>query len=63
PRWTCTKKSWVRVEVATTGHAGVGPRRVQTTPSAALLSAYPSHQDHVAPMVWTLLQPAHPRWK
>lgn len=43
------------------GHAGVGPRRVQTTPRAALLSGHPSHQHHVAPLVLTL-QPAHPSW-
>lgn len=41
--------------------AGVGPCRVQATPIAALLSAHLSHQHHVTPVVWTVLQPAHPR--
>lgn len=44
------------------GHTGVGPRRVQTTPRAALLSRHPSHQYHVAPLVLTL-EPAHPSWR
>lgn len=45
------------------GQAGVGPRCVQAPPSAALLSGHPSHQHHVAPLVLTLLQPAHPGWR
>lgn len=40
--------------------AGVGPRCVQTAPGTAFLSGHPSHQHHVAPLVLTLLQPAHP---
>lgn len=43
------------------GQAGVGPCCVQATPGTALLSGHPSHQHHVAPLVLTLLQPAHPR--
>lgn len=45
------------------GQAGVGPRCVQAAPGTALLSGHPSHQHHVAPLVLTLLQPAHPSWK
>lgn len=42
------------------GQAGVGPRGVQAIPGTALLPGHPSHQHHVAALVLTLLQPAHP---
>lgn len=44
------------------GQAGVGPGCVQTASAAALLPGHLSHQHHVAPLLRTLLQPAHPGW-
>jgi len=45
------------------GQAAVGPRCVQAAAGTALLPGHPSHQHHVAPLVLTLLQPAHPSWR
>lgn len=42
------------------GQTGVGPRCVEAAPSAAFLSGHSPHQHHVAPLILTLLQPAHP---